>query len=77
MSLAAGIFKTATSNADFSWSCNPANADTEVILSEMIRTQIGLPNDFGYGYGGLGKFVMNFNEAIVLTLHTSQMIKKS
>lgn len=55
-------------NPNFSWDCNPAAADLEILTGEILRNQIGLDEKFSYGLEGMGKLCLNFNDAFILCL---------
>lgn len=64
-----GVFN----NPNFSWDCNPAAADLEIMNGEMLRKQLQLHDEFSYSNGGMGKLCLNLNDALLLCLQESRV----
>jgi len=66
------VFKQVNSSPDFSWSSNPASADTEIILGEMLRSKIGVSDQFSFRTNGLVKACLSKNDSLLLSEMSSR-----
>jgi len=65
------MYEVWATTPNFDTDCNPPAAEGEIIVAEMIRKLVKLPEEYSYAKGGLGKMQPNRGEALILAYHAS------
>lgn len=69
--LIAALHEGAFPSANFDYNSNPAAAEGESLVCEMVRKLVGLHEHYSLKSNGLGKIAVTFNEVLLLCYHST------